>query len=116
VAHGGQGKIDEKGLGAGLFQEGAEKNEKDDVGGQHVGHDAEDPVAHVVNGGAHVDEGRPRVLEELRGVGPIDPVKQHDDAHDHEGVAHHPPGQFDADEDPHHGHATGPSAFSAPVR
>jgi hypothetical protein len=47
VAHGGQGKIDEKALGAGFFQESAEKDEENDVGGQHVGHDAEDTVALV---------------------------------------------------------------------
>jgi hypothetical protein len=47
VPHGGQGKIDEKFLGAGFFQESAEKDKENHVGGQNIGHDAEHAVALV---------------------------------------------------------------------
>jgi hypothetical protein len=52
VAHGRQGKVDEKPLGPAFFQKGPEQDEQDHVGGQHVGHDAEHAVALVENAGA----------------------------------------------------------------
>ena len=69
VPHRGQGPVDEKFLGAALFQEGAEQDEQDHVGGQHVGHDAENPVAHVVDGGAQVGKGFTRMGKQVRGIG-----------------------------------------------
>ena len=68
VAHRGQRKIDEEVLGPALFQKGAEQDEQDHIGGQHVGHDAEHPVALVEDAGAQVGEGVAGMGEQVRGI------------------------------------------------
>ena len=70
VTHRGQGEIDEEPLRARFFQERPEEHEKEHVGGQHVGHDAEDPVALVEHRGAQPHKGVAGMGKEFRHVRP----------------------------------------------
>ena len=96
-------KVDEKTLGSARFEEGAKNDEQDDVGGQHVGHDAEHPVAFVENAGAEFGKGVSGVRYELGCVVTVDTVDQHDTAQDNEDVPHDPPRQFDSQQYARHG-------------
>ncbi len=100
----GQGKIDEKLLGAALFKKSTEQDEQKHIRGQDIGHDPEHAVTFIKDTGAHLWKGIAGMGEEIRHVGPVDAVKQQKGSHNDKRNAHHPPGQLDAYEDPDHSH------------
>ncbi len=102
MTHGGQGPVNEKFLGAAFFQKGPEKNKKDHVSGQDIGHDAEHTVAFIKDTGTQFGERIPSMGNDFRKVIPVYTVCEHQETDNHKNIAHHPPGQFNADENPDH--------------
>jgi hypothetical protein len=104
MPHGGERKIDEKALGAGGFQESAEKDKENHVCGQNIGHDAEHAVALVEDRGTHLRKRIAGMGEQIGHVGAVDTIQQQNDAHEDENDTHHTAGQFNADEHAENGH------------
>ena len=87
MADRGQREVDEKSLGTAFLQECAENHEQDDIGCEHVGHDAEHAVAFIEDAGAQVRKSVAGMRDQLRSVLTEHAVSDHDAPHDNE---HHP--------------------------
>jgi len=80
------------------MKKGAEKDKQQDIGGEHVSHDAEHAVTLVENRGAESRESIARMRDQVGQIVAVHTIRQHHDANDYEHAAHHPAGQFHADQ------------------
>jgi hypothetical protein len=112
VAHGRQGPVDKEFLGAAMLEKGPEQDEEQHVGGQDVGHDAENAVGPIENTGAQSGQGVAGMGQQVGHDVAVHAVSDHDDAHDDKDIAHDPAGQFHADQHAHDGHPLIHQVFS----
>ncbi len=113
MTHGCQGPVNEEFLGTTFFQKGTEKNKKDHVSGQHIRHDAEHAITFIKNTGAQFGKRVTGMGNEIWKVCPLNTIAEHQDTDNNKNIAHHPPGQFNTDENPDHGNGHVKGCFSA---
>ena len=90
----GQGQIQKKLAGARLFEKGAEKDKQDNVGHQHVGHDAEDAFLFQVDVVDDPFQGKTAMGDDVRHIGAEIAITDEKQADYGQGKAQHPAADF----------------------
>lgn len=90
-------------MGAARLQKRPEDHEQNDIGGQYVGHDPEHAITLVEDTGAQVGESITGMGDQLRGIGPVDAVEEHDGTDNNKDAADDPARELDPEQHTHRG-------------